>query len=464
MRAPTKTHRFAELLTLVNDDPRHNKQAWYNTYVSKGTGGVAVEVMKEEIEEKLRDKSVLAGKDSDLSSDAMNKCLLSTDKRIIESVLYGNFGLDRRNNPGLSKLLDDLAQQANNHQQLLDMFGHSPSATDLLTMANIMEDYIKGCRHTLAATLGGTADHRIANAIDDFMQTGRVSMEMPTNRHRKYMCSKPKTTVDTEWVAAMQNKRVKKITNNQQKLGFVGVNRGHIVEATHFIKMLRARLHKIPPTERNKSLQFPLCEVGYSDHVSRRYRIEQAVIYLIWDPKHAEVAEIGWPKLAESYTHDAGGLSHYPAGMINHSASSISAREWNAATVYMLRRPPFKTNLEPLRSDFEKIVVAAEAEAKSKQRQPAAKQAMQDRQAQRSSKEDDVEHARRKVGASAGDPRKEWMDKAVANRELTETLQEGYTEIQLVESMAQESLRLCKPMEDMLNDDVIKIEVKEIGA
>jgi len=199
----------------------------------------------------------------------MNKCLRSTDKRIIESVMYGNLRLDCRNNPGLGKLLDDLAQQANNqagiyHQQLLDVFGHSPSATDLLTMANMMEDYTKGCRNALTASLGGTTDHRIANAIDNFMQTGKVSMEMSTNGHRKYMCSKPKTTVDTEWVAQAQNKRTKTITNNQQKLGFVGVSRGHFIEATHFIKMLRARLHKIPPTEHNKPLQFPLCEIGYS--------------------------------------------------------------------------------------------------------------------------------------------------------------------------------------------------------
>jgi len=79
------------------------------------------------------------------------------------------------------------------------------------------------------------------------------------------------------------------------------------------------------------------------DRFSRRYRIEQAVIYLVWDPKHAEIAEIGWSK-------------------------------------------------------------------------------------------------------------------------LTETLQEGYTEMQSVESMARESLRLCKLMEETLDDDVIKIEEKETGA
>jgi hypothetical protein len=50
---------------------------------------------------------------------------LSTDKRIIELILYSNLAFDCRQDPSLRRLLEDLAQQANNqagiyYQQLLD--------------------------------------------------------------------------------------------------------------------------------------------------------------------------------------------------------------------------------------------------------------------------------------------------------------------------------------------------------
>lgn len=50
------------LLTLIQDDLHHNKQAQYNIYVSIGTDGLSKEVMKEEMEEMLREKRLLAGK------------------------------------------------------------------------------------------------------------------------------------------------------------------------------------------------------------------------------------------------------------------------------------------------------------------------------------------------------------------------------------------------------------------
>jgi hypothetical protein len=50
--------------------------------------------MKEEIKEKLKSKRVLGEKDENWATDTMDHCLMSTDKRIIESVLYGNLALE----------------------------------------------------------------------------------------------------------------------------------------------------------------------------------------------------------------------------------------------------------------------------------------------------------------------------------------------------------------------------------
>lgn len=61
----------------------------------------------------------------------MDSSLIRTDKRLLESVLYGDLGLDRRNNPGLCNRLEDPAWQAKNqagtyYQQLLDAPSHLP--------------------------------------------------------------------------------------------------------------------------------------------------------------------------------------------------------------------------------------------------------------------------------------------------------------------------------------------------
>jgi hypothetical protein len=370
-----------QLSKLVKDDVHQNKQAWRDIYVAHGTLELSQEVMKEEIKERLKSKRVLKDNDEAWAVDSMDHCLMSTDKRIIESVLYGNLALDSESDRVLQSQLSSIRDQSKlqpviYYQQLVDEHGQSPSKAELLRMADMMESYVKGCAHASVADLSGSPDSRLANLIDNFKQPGEVSLENSMSGHRKCMCSNK--TVDTEWIAAGHTKKGEGTEDQQLQLQSKGMaSQSHIVETTHFIKMLRKRLHKIPLSEHNKPLQFPLCEVGYSircverlkQHASHnssnyvmnladsvlnarradfdcRYTIAQNVIYLIWDASHAEIAEIGSSKPAESYTHNAGGFSHYPAGMSNHSASIISAREWDAAKAYMMRRSPWVHNLQ----------------------------------------------------------------------------------------------------------------------
>jgi hypothetical protein len=117
----------------------------------------------------------------------------------------------------------------------------------------------------------------------------------------------------------------------------------HHKEALNFVRMLQHRIASVALTDRDKPLQFPLVEIAYAKrcidrlkdhkrHSSSNYvmnlteaicaalahefgtlfAIEQAVIYLIWLPEQTEISEIGFTKLAESYTHNAGGFSNFP--------------------------------------------------------------------------------------------------------------------------------------------------------
>ena len=90
-----------------------------------------------------------------------------------------------------------------------------------------------------------------------------MSLEFSMIGHRKYMCSNK--MVDAKWIADGQTKKGKGTENQQLQLQSKGMaSQSHIVETTHFVKMLRKRLHKIPLSEHNKPPQFPLCQVGYS--------------------------------------------------------------------------------------------------------------------------------------------------------------------------------------------------------
>jgi hypothetical protein len=76
-----------------------------------------------------------------------------------------------------------------------------------------------------------------------------------------------------------------------------------------------------------------------------QYRVEQLVIYLIWTPEQAEISEIGWTKLAEGYTGNGGGFSHYPAGRSNRSAHKVASETWSYALLVALKASPLRDNI-----------------------------------------------------------------------------------------------------------------------
>ncbi|KAF1361763.1 hypothetical protein EJ07DRAFT_53134, partial [Lizonia empirigonia] len=244
----------------------------------------------------------------------------------------------------LGNILQELRTQSEHQpgiymQQLVSGDGFSPSATELLTMADLMEGYVKGCRQRETHPLGGVIDDNVAASIDNFKRLGH----------------------------------------------YESYSRSHVAEITIFIKQLRQRLHNIPLQERDEPLRCPLVEVRYSvrcvsrlkQHLAHSssnyimnlaeaifqtqrtdfptsYWIKQFVIYLIWDNSQPEIAEIGFAKLAESFTHNGGGFSHYAAGLSNYSGTLVSGREWNAAKTYMLERSPYLHNLKLERDTLEK--------------------------------------------------------------------------------------------------------------
>jgi hypothetical protein len=107
--------------------------------------------MEEEIEQRMSSKKALYTEDMHWSTQVIEQCLLATDKRLLESVMYGNLALDSQNDRKLASRLEALMTQSRNQpgiymQQLVSNNGLSPSAAELLKMAEFMENYVKGCR------------------------------------------------------------------------------------------------------------------------------------------------------------------------------------------------------------------------------------------------------------------------------------------------------------------------------
>lgn len=166
-------------------------------------------------------------------------------------------------------------------------------------------------------------------------------------------------------------------------------SKAHVIQTKAFVRALRERLASIDPADHDKPLQFPLVEVGYAkDSIQRlgahkshrnsnyimnlmdalftlygpkigkgqnkrpKYKIEQEVIALIWKVNQAEVSEIGLTKLAEGYIHNAGGFSHFPAGLSNDSAHRVRPKIWSAAHEWVMDHTCYRSNLQKVVDDL----------------------------------------------------------------------------------------------------------------
>lgn len=76
----------------------------------------------------------------------------------------------------------------------------------------------------------------------------------------------------------------------------------------------------------------------------------QFVVFLIFQPAMASVAEILWTRLGNGYTSSGGGFSHYLAGRSYHSALKVTQAQWAEFADRASRYPPFVANtIEGLR-------------------------------------------------------------------------------------------------------------------
>jgi hypothetical protein len=106
-----------------------------------------------------------------------------------------------------------------------------------------------------------------------------------------------------------------------------------------------------------------VCSYLYSSgQMSQHFRMHPFIIFLIFRPKQAAIAEMFCSGLLQVWVEDGGGLNGYPAGRSVASAGRISTREWAAHEKWALDNTRLADNLKVQRERLRTDVVGLDAE------------------------------------------------------------------------------------------------------
>ena len=171
-------------------------------------------------------------------------------------------------------------------------------------MADILESYVKGCRTPETFKLSGVFDDILANRIDNFEKPDlkRISLEQTKTGYRRYMSIKPRASTDDSWLSKESTTAARHFERYSPK---------HILETTMFTKIREVGYSvrcnsRLKQHANHSSSNYIMNLADAVFHTQRAifpksFGIEQFVIYLVWDGRQPEIAEIGSAKLALSY-------------------------------------------------------------------------------------------------------------------------------------------------------------------
>ncbi|KAI4913436.1 uncharacterized protein J4E92_009785 [Alternaria infectoria] len=322
-----------------------------------GYEGMLKVLLKDEIAAHCHDSATASNTDEQCILSPARMMVASMDKDVLKVVIRGNLAVQARSDSVIKDRLDELYVEAKDkpsiyYQLFVDDNGRSPTPNELVTIVNTMEEYVSATNHTLA------------NEIDN-VKTPHVDLLKSQSGFRKYTWTSSGTKEDNTYREFQSAARVKEITR--------------------LINKVRARLSGLPPAHHNKPLKHPLVHVGYSNRSQARlkkyanhshsnpamnlaeaiaavlfanntlpklYKMTQYIIYISHTASHASLSEILLTRLAEGYTGNGGGFSHYPAGRSADSALKTSEQEWDNCAQYAIERSPLRKNLK---SDIERL-------------------------------------------------------------------------------------------------------------
>ncbi|KAF3048377.1 hypothetical protein E8E12_011743 [Didymella heteroderae] len=305
-REPAKQSHKQEAVAESNDSRRHR---WAQLLHSYHYEPVIFDVLSDELPKYT---SSLAIDHTDIVTH-MRECalILASAPRVFFAAVEGSLN---------TVIQERVHNQPSIYIHLLaDEEGRAPSPVQYLLIRDMIQDYISGC----------PSEH--ANQIDNIMPTP-VPLDVSTQVHRKYL-STPSTKHPPKRIIAL----------------------------TRLIAGIADRCAQIPLDLHSMPLRYPPSEVGYALNAHKRlaqhrahqssnyvmnlvediytylfrtnvlaqhYRLHQCVIYLIFRPSQAAIAEIFCSGLLQCWVH-LGGFNAYPAGRSIASSLRVQMGEWD---------------------------------------------------------------------------------------------------------------------------------------
>ncbi|KAI5360429.1 hypothetical protein Slin14017_G086040 [Septoria linicola] len=262
--------------------------------------------------------------DSDFDGDAETG--MTSHPAVLRSIIAGTLARDAKTKPEIARVLSSMRVQTQNNKMpqpahyinlLVDSRGHSPTPNQLLAALDVMKhDYI------------GSRSNHMAHKIDSFRRP------IPKD-------ATPRT----------QYWKRKYLSNG----GTRSQNRNR--QFAKFDDRLRRRLVAIPQHLRDKPLQHPLTELGYTHKTDARLKVHQRhssstflmnlmeavlgllfpgefaiaqyVIFLCSRTEQGAIGELFFSLLSQAYTSTGGGFNYFPAGRSVRSVYSITENDWD---------------------------------------------------------------------------------------------------------------------------------------
>jgi hypothetical protein len=272
----------------------------------------------------------------------MRECalVLSSAPLVIAAAVHGDLVKRMLTDTDLQQEYQGIQQRAHDQpsiyiHQLADGCGFAPTPNQSMAIMNMVQDYLaKG--------------HMSAHAWHlDNITPPSVGKTQSDQGYRKYLQTKNRsaTRIDT---------------------------------LRRYCEGVRARFAETPTTQRDVPLHFPPGECGYSKnshirlaqhraHQSSNYvmnlvedictylhrtnqfqqhfRMHQFIIYLIFRPTQAAIAEVFCSGLLQVWVENGGGFNAYPAGRSVATARRVSESEWSAHERWVRQGSPVEDNM-----------------------------------------------------------------------------------------------------------------------
>ena len=344
--AGSKSGKQSRTLEVVAESSDARRHRWVHLLDSQHYEPVIFDVLSDELPKYTNSRAV---DPIDIVSH-MRECalILVSAPKVFFAAVNGNL---------VSRMILDadlqaeytVIQQRADHQPsiyihlLADEEGQAPSPVQYLLIRDMIEDYTSGCPSEHA--------HPIDSITPPF-----VSLRASTEGHRKYL-STPSTDRSSKRLITL-NRLVAGITSRcaqvlphlqSTPLAYPPSEVGYALNAHKRLAQHRAR----QSSNYVMNLVEDICTYLFQTNVlPQHFRMHQYIIYLIFRPSQAAIAEIFCSGLLQCWV-DLGGFNAYPAGRSVASSLRVTPEAWKAFSTMAKELGPLDGNMQVLKQRAE---------------------------------------------------------------------------------------------------------------